>query len=70
VYSPGLKPNLGGRNLCYNTEPVLLMTLIERRRERKARKLARLLVALDDTARVERREPRRRSLRASLSGAR
>jgi hypothetical protein len=46
------------------------MSLIERRRERKARKLARMLVALDDSARVERREPPRRSLRASLSGAR
>ena len=46
------------------------MSLIERRRERKARKLARLLVALDDSARVERREPPRRSLRASLSGVR
>jgi hypothetical protein len=70
VYCRHLAAKLGGRNLCYNTEPLLLMTLIERRRERKARKLARLLVALDDTARVERCEPPRRSLRASLSGAR
>jgi hypothetical protein len=70
VYWEGLRAKPGGRNLCYNTEPLLLMSLIERRRERKARKLARLLVALDDTARVERCEPRKRSLRASLSGAR
>jgi hypothetical protein len=70
VYWEGLAAKLGRRNLCYNTEPLLLMSLIERRRERKARKLARLLVALDETARVERREPPRRSLRASLSGAR
>ncbi|MDX6397001.1 MAG: hypothetical protein QOJ43_409, partial [Gaiellaceae bacterium] len=40
------------------------------RRERKARKLARLLLTLDDSARVARQEPPRRSLRASLGGAR
>jgi hypothetical protein len=46
------------------------MTLIERRRERKVRKLARMLVALDDSVRVERRRPPRRTMRQSLSGAR
>jgi len=46
------------------------VTLADRRRERKARKLARLLVALDETARVTRNEPARKSLRASLGGAR
>ena len=46
------------------------MTLIERRRDRKARKLARMLVALDDNARIERRRTPRRTLRQSLSGAR
>jgi hypothetical protein len=49
---------------------LLPVSLLDRRRERKARQLARLLVALDDTARVARREPPRKSLRASLSGAR
>jgi hypothetical protein len=42
----------------------------DRRRERKARKLARLLQSLDDSARAARREPPRKSLRASLGGAR
>jgi len=42
----------------------------ERRRERKARKLARLLQSLDDSARAARHEPPRKSLRASLGGAR
>jgi hypothetical protein len=46
------------------------MPFSDRRRERKARKLARLLQALDDSARVARREPPRKSLRASLGGAR
>jgi hypothetical protein len=46
------------------------VTLADRRRERKARKLARLLVALDETARASRNASPRRSLRASLGGAR
>ncbi|HEY7795830.1 MAG TPA: hypothetical protein VIA10_17630 [Gaiellaceae bacterium] len=46
------------------------MSLIERRRDRKARKLARMLLALDDSARLERRRTPRRTLRQSLSGAR
>ena len=46
------------------------MSFSDRRRERKARKLARLLQTLDDSARAARREPPRRSLRASLGGAR
>jgi hypothetical protein len=46
------------------------VSLADRRRERKARKLARLLVALDETARLARNGPPRRSLRASLGGAR
>jgi hypothetical protein len=49
---------------------LLPVTLSERRRDRKVRKLARLLVALDDNARVARAEPPRKSLRASLGGAR
>jgi hypothetical protein len=49
---------------------LLPVTLFERQRERKARKLARLLVTLDDGVRSERREPPRKSLRAALSGAR
>jgi hypothetical protein len=47
------------------------MSLSSRRRERKARQLARLLVALDESARTARPSPRQRpSLRASLGGAR
>ena len=46
------------------------MSFSDRRRERKARKLARLLQTLDDSARAARREPPRKSLRASLGGAR
>ena len=46
------------------------MSFSDRRRERKARKLARVLQTLDDSARVARREPPRKSLRASLGGAR
>jgi hypothetical protein len=49
---------------------MLPVSLTLRRRERKARKVARLLVSLDDTARTVRRAPQRRSLRASLGGAR
>ena len=49
---------------------MLPVSFISRRRERKARKLARLLVSLDDTARTVRHAPPRRSLRASLGGAR
>ena len=46
------------------------MSFSDRRRDRKARKLARLLQALDDSARAARHEPPRKSLRASLGGAR
>jgi hypothetical protein len=49
---------------------MLPVSLTTRRRERRARKLARLFVSLDDTARLARRVPPRRSLRASLGGAR
>jgi hypothetical protein len=56
------------RPLAGRTMPSV--SLADRRRERKARKLARLLVALDDGVRVERRRPPRRTLRQSLSGAR
>ena len=48
----------------------LSSSLSSRRLDRKARKLARLLVALDDSVRAERREPPRSTLRASLSGLR
>ncbi len=43
------------------------MLLFASRRERKALKLARLLVALDDSARVARKRPPRKPLGASLS---
>ncbi len=46
------------------------MSFSDRRRDRKARKLARLLQTLDDSARAARHEPPRKSLRASLGGAR
>jgi hypothetical protein len=58
--TPPQESTLQGRTMT----PV---SLADRRRERKARKLARLLVALDETARVTRNEPPRKSLRASLS---
>jgi hypothetical protein len=44
---------------------MLPVSLSSRRRQRKARKLARLLVALDDTAR-ERKSPAAPRRRASL----
>jgi hypothetical protein len=49
-----------------------MMTPVLRRRRqlRKAERLARLLVELDDCARERRRLRPRRTLRASLSGAR
>jgi hypothetical protein len=46
------------------------VTFSDRRRDRKARKLARLLLSLDESARAARREAPRKSLRASLGGAR
>jgi hypothetical protein len=46
------------------------VSLSDRRRDRKARKLARLLQTLDDSARAARHEPPKKSLRASLGGAR
>jgi hypothetical protein len=49
---------------------MLPVSFTTRRRERKARKLARLLVSLEDAARTARRVPPRRSLKASLGGAR
>jgi len=45
-------------------QPMLLFT---RRRDRKALKLARLLVQLDETARHDRKRPPRRTLGPSLS---
>ena len=45
---------------------MLPMLLFTSRRERKALKLARLLVALDDSARHARKRPRRRALGSSL----
>jgi len=44
--------------------------LRRRRQIRKATKLARVLVSLDDSARAARHEAPRKTLRASLSGAR
>jgi hypothetical protein len=44
---------------------VLPVSLSDRRRRRKARKLARLLVALDDASRAQ-RAPSRERRRASL----
>jgi hypothetical protein len=47
------------------------MPVLRRRREaKKAERLARALVALDDVARQRRGLGRRRTLRAGLSGAR
>ena len=45
-------------------QPMLFFTS---RRERKALKLARLLLELDESARVERKRPPRRRLGPSLS---
>jgi hypothetical protein len=43
------------------------VSLSARLRERKVRKLARLLVSLDDTARAERHQPPRKTVATSLS---
>jgi len=44
--------------------------LRKRQAQRKAARLARALVELDEVARERRRRPPRRTLRASLGGAR
>jgi hypothetical protein len=55
----------------YVLQQRMMMPVFRRRRQlRKAERLARALVALDDCACERRRGQPRRSLRASLSGAR
>ena len=66
VYSGGLRAKLPRRSTRYNRERCRPCPLSDSyscwRRERKARKLARLLVALDDSARDARPAPRRRAV--------